>query len=97
MGIIWIASTFIRKYSSEKIVEIYYENLKKIPKIDNTEVVSNDNGVIKVKIDSKKVTVSEVTMEYSKNCEIKDINVLSSPIDDIIYKLYEDFEIWECI
>ncbi len=82
-----------RKYSSEKIVEIYYENLKKIPKIDNTEVVSNDNGVIKVKIDSKKVTVSEVTMEYSKNCEIKDINVLSSPIDDIIYKLYEDFEI----
>ena len=82
-----------KKYSSEKIVEIYYENLKKIPKIDNTEVVSNDNGVIKVKIDSKKVTVSEVTMAYSKNCEIKDINVLSSPIDDIIYKLYEDFEI----
>ena len=48
---------------------------------------------IMIKIDSKKVTVSDVTMEYSKNCEIKDINVLSSPIDDIIYKLYEDFEI----
>ena len=28
---------------------------------------------------------------YSR--EIKDINVLSSPIDDIIYKLYEDFKI----
>lgn len=82
-----------KKYSSEKIVEIYYENLKHIPKIENTEIISNSNGVIKVKIDSKKVTVSEVTMEYSKNCEIKDINVLSSPIDDIIYKLYEDFKI----
>ena len=82
-----------KKYSSEKIVEIYYENLKSVPVIKDTEVISNSNGVIKVKIDSKKVTVSEVTIEYSKKCEIKDINVLSSPIDDIIYKLYEDFEI----
>lgn len=86
-----------RKYSNEKIVEIYYDNLKKIPDIKNTEIVSNDNGVIKIKIDNKDVTASDVTMEYSKVCEIKDINVLSSPIDDIIYKLYEDFEIWDYI
>lgn len=82
-----------RKYSNEKIVEIYYDNLKRIPNIKNTEIISNENGVIKIKIDNKAVTASDVTMEYSKVCEIKDINVLSSPIDDIIYKLYEDFEI----
>ena len=82
-----------KKYSNEKIVEIYYDNMKKIPKIKNTEIVSNENGVIRVKIDSKELTVSDVTGEYSKVCEIKDINVLSSPIDDIIYKLYEDFKI----
>lgn len=82
-----------RRYSNEKIVEIYYENLKEIPKISNTEIVSNDNGVIKIKIDGRKLTVSDVTREYTKVCEIKDINVLSSPIDDIIYKLYEDFQI----
>ena len=82
-----------RKYSNEKIIEIYYDNLKKIPDIKNTEIISNLNGVIKIKIDNKDVTASDVTMEYSKVCEIKDINVLSSPIDDIIYKLYEDFEI----
>ena len=82
-----------KKYSNEKIVEIYYEELKNIPKINNTKVISNENGVIKIKIDSKKLSVSDVTMEYSKVCEIKDINVLSSPIDDIIYKLYEDFKI----
>ena len=82
-----------KKYSNEKIVEVYYEKLKKIPDIKNTEIVSNENGVIKIKIDDKKVTASDVTMEYSKVCEIKDINVLSSPIDDIIYKLYEDFKI----
>jgi len=86
-----------RKYSNEKIIEIYYDNLKKIPDIKNTEIISNLNGVIKIKIDNKDVTASDVTMEYSKVCEIKDINVLSSPIDDIIYKLYEDFEIWDYI
>ena len=86
-----------RKYSNEKIVEIYYDNWKKIPNIKNTEIISNDNGVIKIKIDNKEVTASDVTMEYSKVCEIKDINVLSSPIDDIIYKLYEDFKIWRHI
>ena len=82
-----------RKYSNEKIVEIYYENLKEIPKIKDTEIVSNSNGVIKIKIDARNLTVSDVTREYTKVCEIKDINVLSSPIDDIIYKLYEDFQI----
>lgn len=82
-----------RRYSNEKIVEIYYENLKEIPQINNTEIVSNDNGVIKIKIDGRRLTVSDVTREYTKVCEIKDINVLSSPIDDIIYKLYEDFQI----
>ena len=82
-----------KKYSNEKIVEIYYDKLKEIPKIKNTEIISNDNGVIKIKIDNRVVTASDVTSEYSKICEIKDINVLSSPIDDIIYKLYEDFKI----
>ena len=82
-----------KKYSNEKMVEIYYDNLKKIPKILNTSILSNENGVIRIKIDSKKVTVSDVTMEYSKVCEIKDINVLNTPIDDVIYKLYEDYKI----
>ena len=82
-----------KRYSNEKIVEVYYENLANIPVIKNTSIVSNENGIIKIKIDAKKITVSDVVREYSKVCEIKDINVLSSPIDDIIYKLYEDFKI----
>ena len=82
-----------KKYSNEKIVEIYYDKLKKIPKIENTSIISNSDGVIKVKIDAKKTNVSDVTMAYSQVCEIKDINVLASSIDDIIYKLYEDFKI----
>ena len=82
-----------RRYSNEKIVEIYYENLKEIPKISNTEIVSNDNGVIKIKIDGRKLTVSDVTREYTKVCEIKDINVIAETIDNIIYKLYKDYQV----
>ena len=83
-----------KKYSNEKIVEIFYENMNgKIPNIKNTEIISNENNVIKIKIDTKKKTVSDITLEYSKICEIKDINVIEKSIDDIIYNLYEEFHI----
>lgn len=82
-----------KKYSNEKIVEIFYENLKSIPKIKNTEIISNENNVIRIKIDCKKISVSDVTMKYASLCEIKDINVIVDNIDDIIYKLYEEFKI----
>lgn len=86
-------TTIKKKYSNEKIIEIYYDKLKSLPKIKNCVVVSNENGIVKVKIDSKKISVSDVTMEYAKVCEIKDINVISETIDNIIYKLYKDFEV----
>lgn len=82
-----------KKYSSEKIVEIYYDNLKEIPKIKDSVVISNENGIVKIRIDSKKISVSSVTMEYAKVCEIKDINVITDSIDNIIYKLYKDYQI----
>ena len=82
-----------KKYSSEKIVEIYYDNLKEIPKIKDSVVISNDNGIIKLRIDSKKISVSAVTMEYAKVCETKDINVITETIDNIIYKIYKDYKL----
>lgn len=82
-----------KKYSNKKIVEIFYDGMKKIPNISNTEIIEQKNNVIKIKIDSKMVSVSDVTMEYAKVCEIKDINVINDNIDDIIYKLYEEFKI----
>lgn len=82
-----------KKYSDKKIVEIFYDKIKKIPVIENTEIIDKENNIIRIKIDSKKVTVSDVVIEYAKVCEIKDINVIVNNIDDIIYKLYEEFNI----
>ncbi|MGN1357914.1 MAG: ATP-binding cassette domain-containing protein [Bacilli bacterium] len=81
------------EYSNEKIVEIVYEELKKIPKIKNTEIISNEGGILRIKIDTRYVKVSDITYEYSKVCEIKDINVLSEGIDEIIYKLYTELAV----
>ena len=82
-----------KKYSHEKIVEIIYDDLKEIPNIKNTEIISNENNTIRIKIDCSKLSVSEVTKKYASVCEIKDINVINKNIDDIIYKLYEEFKI----
>lgn len=82
-----------KKYSNKKIVEIFYDNMKKIPEIENVEIIEKKNNVIKIKIDAKKMSVSDIVMEYAKVCEIKDINVIVDNIDDIIYKLYEEFKI----
>lgn len=81
------------KYSNKKVVEIFYDKIKNVPDIENTEIISSEDNVIRIKIDSKKVSVSDIAMEYAKVCEIKDINVIIDNIDDIIYKLYEDFKI----
>ena len=53
-------TTIKKKYSNEKVIEIYYDKLKSLPKIKNCVVVSNENGIVKVKIDSKKISVSDV-------------------------------------
>lgn len=82
-----------KRYSNEKIVEIIYDKLREIPNIKNVEILSNENNVIKIKIDSRKISVSEIAKKYAGVCEIKDINVINKNIDDIIYKLYEEFKI----
>ena len=40
-----------------------------------------------------KNTISNVIREYSKICEIEDVNVLPSNIDDVIIKLYKEYNL----
>ena len=83
-----------KKYSNEKIVEIIYEgNIKKKPSIKDMNIVEEGAGIIRIKIDTSKVRVSDIVYEYSSVCEIKDINVIETGIDDIIYKLYTEFQV----
>ena len=83
-----------KKYSNEKIVEVIYEGILK-DKIDNDKIANleESQGLIRMKIDTRKIMVSDIVRKYSEVCEIKDINVIETGIDDIIYKLYKEYQV----
>lgn len=83
-----------KKYQTSKIIEIYYKRISSIPKIKNAQIVENNAGVIKIKIDSRVVSSSKIIEEYSKVCDITDVNMYEENIDDIICKLYEELNVW---
>ena len=38
-------------------------------------------------------SISKVIREYSRVCEIEDVNILEQSIDDVIVKLYEEYNL----
>lgn len=82
-----------KKFSNHKKLEILYTKLKENPNIPNTKVLEKKRNYTLLDVDMKKTTISDVVSKYSKLCEINDINVLSESMDDIIVKLYEDYNI----
>ena len=83
-----------KKYSNEKIVEVIYEVVLKDKIInDKIDILEEAQGLIRMKIDTRKIMVSDIVRKYSEVCEIKDINVIETGIDDIIYKLYKEYQV----
>ena len=86
-------NTIKHKFSNHKKLEIMYTKLKRSPKVPNTTVIQKKRNYTLLDVDMKKTTISEVVSRYSDLCEINDINVLSESMDDIIIKLYEDYNL----
>lgn len=83
-----------KKYSNEKIVEVIYEGILKDKIVnDKIDILEESQGLIRMKIDTRKIMVSDIVRKYSEVCEIKDINVIETGIDDIIYKLYKEYQV----
>lgn len=83
-----------KKYSNEKIVEVIYEGILKDKIVnDKIDILKESQGLIRMKIDTRKIMVSDIVRKYSEVCEIKDINVIETGIDDIIYKLYKEYHV----
>mgnify|MGYP004458305715 FL=1 len=83
-----------KKYSNEKIVEVIYEGILKDKIVnDKIDILEESQGLIRMKIDTRKIMVSDIVRKYSEVCEIKDINVIETGIDDIIYKLYKEYHV----
>lgn len=82
-----------KRFSDHKKLEIVYKNLKNAPIVKGTEILEKANGKIVFNLDLKKTSASKVINEYSKCCDIEDVNVIEESIDDIIVKLYEDYNL----
>ncbi len=79
-----------KDYINYKQLEIYYKNLKELPKIKGTKILQNKNGYILLKVDIKIASVSNIINTFSKLCDINDINVYEESIENIIAKLYKE-------
>ena len=82
-----------KNFNKNKQVEIIYKKLKNIPKMKNVEIIKKDTSKVLLNVDMECNTISKVIREYSKVCEIEDVNVLEENIDDIIVKLYKEYDL----
>ncbi len=82
-----------KKFNKERRLEIIYKSLNNIPNIKNVEVLERNNNKVLLNVDTNATTISNVINEYSKACEILDVNVLESSIDNIIVKLYQEYNL----
>ena len=82
-----------KRFNKTKRLEIIFKNIKQIPKIKETEIINKEKNKVIIDVNVKEKTISEVIREYSKVCEIEDVNIIEDNIDDVIVKLYEEYNL----
>ena len=82
-----------KNFNKNKQVEIFFKSLSNNLKIKDVEVIKKEKNKVLLNVDMTKNTISNVIREYSKICEIEDVNVLPSNIDDVIIKLYKEYNL----
>ena len=82
-----------KKFNKEKRLEIIYKKLDSIPSIKDVEVIKKENNKVLLSVNMESNSISDVIRYYSKVCEIEDVNVLENSIDNIIVKLYKEYNL----
>lgn len=80
------------KFQSNKKLEIIYNSLEKIPKL-NASILEQESNRVLIEVNKESETVSKIIEEYSKVCQIQDVNIYEKNIDDIILHLYKEYDI----
>lgn len=81
------------KFSKYKKLEILATNLNVCPNVKHAKVLEKNHNRVLLNVDMEKTTISTVVEKYSKCGEINDINILSENIDEIIIKLYREYNL----
>ena len=82
-----------KKFNNQKQVEIIFKKLTELPNIKNVNILKKNKNKVLLEVPIKEITISEVIRDYSKVCEIEDVNVLENNIDNVIVKLYEEYNL----
>lgn len=86
-----------KKYGSYKTVSIITRD--RIENIEFNDIVKRKfcDGVYKFVIDTNIITISSFINYVSNSYNLEDLDVDNETIDDIILKLYEDYNVWKSI
>jgi len=76
------------KYLSKKLITFYYNqditNLK-----FSYDVVSREENQVKVAVDTSKQSIGDILLYFAKVGSIADVQIESTPLEDVIRKIYE--------
>lgn len=82
-----------KKFEKTKKVEIIFNKLDELPNIKNVELINRTSTKVILDVDMSCNTVSSVIREYSKVCEIEDVNIIPTDIDNVIVNLYKEYDL----
>ena len=82
-----------KKYNRNKKVEIIFKSIIDTPKIKNVEIIKKERNKVLLEVDMEKNSISDVIREYTKVCEISDVNIIENDIDNVIVNLYEEYNL----
>ena len=82
-----------KKFNKNKTVEIIYKSLEKTPVIKDTKIVKKERNRVLLDVNTEKNSVSKIIRKYSEVCEIEDVNIIESDINELIVKLYKEYDL----
>jgi len=82
-----------KKFSKHKNLEILFKKMTSIPELEGVRILEKKVNRVLLEVDTDRWSISSVIKEYTKVCEIDDVNIINESIDDMIVKLYEDYDL----
>ena len=81
------------RFGTNKTVTIDYDESSRKPQVEGTDLLSWSPERAVLFVDTQKTSVSRVITALTNQYELLDVTVENPPVDEIIAKLYKEYEI----
>ena len=82
-----------RKYGSEKTIDVEFEKEYDNVELDGCELISHNKNIAKYKVNGEDFHINKFIIDLSKKYEVKDVSVSSLNIEQILAKMYEEYNL----